>query len=153
MRVLVFGSRNWSAWRAVWNRLSRLFEVDGRLVVVHGACPTGADRHARGWVTFTRLARALAKVRRMYPRPLAHDGDTSLPLLLHLLLGGQPCDESHPADWATHGRKAGPIRQQEMVDRGANMGLGFRSPGYSPGTDGTAMRCRRAGIPVELVHS
>lgn len=53
--------------------------------------------------------------------------------------------EPHPADWQRNGRGAGPIRNQEMVDSGADLCLVFS------GGNGTA-DCRRravkAGIPV-----
>ena len=32
--------------------------------------------------------------------------------------------ESHPADWSTHGRAAGPIRNAAMVKLGADLYLG-----------------------------
>lgn len=50
-----------------------------------------------------------------------------------------------PADWETHGRAAGPIRNQDMVDDGAIVVVAF------PGGRGTAdlmKRARRAGITV-----
>jgi hypothetical protein len=54
-------------------------------------------------------------------------------------------DEPHPADWKAHGKAAGPIRNQEMVDSGLDLLLVF------PGGRGTAdMRSRAvaAGVPV-----
>ncbi len=45
-----------------------------------------------------------------------------------------------PADWYTHGRKAGPMRNQEMADSGADDLLRF------PGGEGTADMERRARI-------
>lgn len=53
--------------------------------------------------------------------------------------------EDHPADWTLHGRAAGPIRNQEMVDSGADLVVAF------PGSRGTAdclRRARAAGIPI-----
>jgi hypothetical protein len=50
------------------------------------------------------------------------------------------------ADWKTHGRSAGPIRNQQMIDEGKpDGGIGF------PGGDGTSdmlRRLRSAGLPV-----
>ncbi len=39
--------------------------------------------------------------------------------------------ERHPADWDTHGRGAGPIRNREMAQAGADLCVAF------PGTSGT----------------
>lgn len=54
-----------------------------------------------------------------------------------------------PADWATHGRKAGPLRNQRMLDKGKpDLVLAF------PGGRGTADMVRRAkaaGVPVTEV--
>lgn len=57
-------------------------------------------------------------------------------------------EEAHPADWGTHGRAAGPIRNQHMADLGADLLLAF------PGGRGTADMVRRAtaaGIPVRHI--
>ncbi len=50
-RVIVFGSREWSLeYRGyVWARLDSL---PADALIVHGACPTGADAHADEWATF-----------------------------------------------------------------------------------------------------
>jgi hypothetical protein len=55
----------------------------------------------------------------------------------------------YPADWRTHGRTAGPIRNQRMIDDGKpDLVVAF------PGGRGTADMVRRAeaaGIPVERI--
>ena len=54
-------------------------------------------------------------------------------------------EEVHPADWAKYGRAAGPIRNQEMVDAGADACFAFPVIG-SVGTYDCMRRARRAGI-------
>lgn len=56
--------------------------------------------------------------------------------------------EPHPADWETHGRAAGPIRNQHMVDLGADVCLTFASTTSSKGTFDCARKARAAGIPT-----
>lgn len=55
----------------------------------------------------------------------------------------------YPADWRKHGRAAGPIRNQQMLDAGKpHMVIAF------PGGTGTAdmvRRARAAGVPVREV--
>lgn len=56
--------------------------------------------------------------------------------------------EAHPADWKKHGKAAGPIRNQEMLDTGVDVVLAF------PGGKGTAdmvRRAEKAGVQVILV--
>ena len=55
--------------------------------------------------------------------------------------------EIHPADWSI-GKKAGPIRNQEMVDSGADLCLGFPSAD-STGTFDCLRRAEAAAIPVK----
>lgn len=55
--------------------------------------------------------------------------------------------EAWPANWARHGRGAGPKRNQAMVDRGADLCLAFPI-GPSRGTRDCMARAAKAGIPV-----
>ena len=62
-------------------------------------------------------------------------------------LGYQVVAEVHPADWDRHGKSAGAIRNQEMVDAGADVCLAFPE-GESRGTRHCMKAAERAGIPV-----
>lgn len=117
-RVLVTGSRNWPHSKMVWSALTSEFR-HGAMTVVHGACPSGADDHANMWF---RL-----------------DMDEGHPFFA--------TEEPHPADWEKHGKAAGPLRNQEMVDLGADVCLAFPMPD-SRGTRDCIRRARAAGIPV-----
>ena len=53
--------------------------------------------------------------------------------------------EVYPADWDAYGKSAGPIRNQQMLERGPDIVLAF------PGGKGTAdmvSRARKAGVMV-----
>lgn len=119
-RILVSGSRDWTDRQFVWNALDSaacLLAPDAErplsvVSVVHGACPTGADKHADDF-----CKRFVVAV------------------------------ERHPADWETHGRRAGYLRNQEMVDAGADIVLVFNK-NSSRGASMTARLAREAGLPV-----
>lgn len=107
-RILVTGSRDWPDEAAIRDALRAEWEPSA--VLVHGACPTGADAIAsRIWTG-----------------------------------AGLP-EERHPADWAAHGRAAGPRRNAEMVALGADVCLAFIRAG-SRGASHTAALAERAGI-------
>jgi hypothetical protein len=53
--------------------------------------------------------------------------------------------DEHPADWDQHGKRAGPIRNQEMLDSGLNQLVAF--PGGT-GTEDMTTRCEKANVPV-----
>jgi hypothetical protein len=58
--------------------------------------------------------------------------------------------EIHLADWDTHGKAAGPIRNQEMVDAGADVCLAFlKLDAENRGTKDCISRAEKAGIPVQ----
>lgn len=52
-----------------------------------------------------------------------------------------------PADWEEHGKAAGPIRNQKMLDdHNPDVVWAFRSTGKSNGTDDMVRRSKKAGI-------
>jgi hypothetical protein len=58
--------------------------------------------------------------------------------------------ETHYPNWHKHGKAAGPIRNQEMIDSGIDKVIAF------PGGYGTAdlrRRARAAGVPVEEIDA
>lgn len=102
-RVLVTGSRTWPTPGAVWSALNDARDkafLDGRrLVVVHGACPRGADQHVADWcATANSFADSIT-------------------------------EEAHPAAWALEGKRAGFIRNARMVNFGADTCLAFIAGG------------------------
>lgn len=57
---------------------------------------------------------------------------------------------SFPADWDKHGRAAGPIRNQQMLDEGKpSLVLAFNLG--TPGTNDMISRAKKAGIEVHEV--
>ncbi|MGY6019554.1 DUF2493 domain-containing protein [Streptomyces spinosirectus] len=114
-RVLVTGSRDWHDQHAIWDALAtatREAPDDQDLVIVHGACPSGADHIAHEWA-------------RGYGATI----------------------EAHPANWVINGKRAGFIRNQLMVNLGADVCLAFIRNG-SRGASHTARLAEQAGIPV-----
>ncbi|GAA3718043.1 SLOG family protein [Streptomyces tremellae] len=101
-RVLVTGSRDWAAPKTVGGVLTALLAataaLGGRLILVHGACPTGADEHARAWAEHHR-----------------HHG---APIDI----------EPHPADWRGPRHGGRPDPHALMVELGADACLAFIGP-------------------------
>lgn len=117
-RLLITGSRNWTnrtviqrALREAWMSLGGNAEV----ILVSGACPTGADR--------------------MCEEVWEQSG-------LEV--------ERHPAQWDTLGKRAGFVRNAEMVALGADLCLAFHKAN-SRGTAHTIHLCNTTGIPV-VIH-
>jgi hypothetical protein len=48
-RIIVCGSRDWRDYETIRRVLDDLLDARGPFVLVHGACPTGADSIARAW--------------------------------------------------------------------------------------------------------
>jgi hypothetical protein len=78
------------------------------------------------------------------------DGADALADQAALLWGLQR--DVYRADWSKHGKAAGPIRNQRMIDEGKpDRVIAFRMPGESRGTDDMIRRAQVAGIPVEII--
>lgn len=58
--------------------------------------------------------------------------------------------EPHPADWERYGKRAGIVRNLEMLDSGIDLVIAFHD-GRSTGTQHTIDEARRRGIPVEII--
>jgi hypothetical protein len=129
-RILVTGSRNWNDDRVIHDTIKYFLQPDS--VVVHGHCPTGADaiadRLCRDWGW--RYERHPAK----WAQPCGPDCKHRRPRSPHLY----PC--------------AGPVRNQLMVDLGADVCLAFITP-ESRGTWDCVRRAEAAGIHVVKVFA
>ena len=131
MRILVTGSRNLTDYNKVVMAISAALETlyankpeDKKIVIVHGGAK-GADTLAGDFVS---QARAYLKN-----------------------LGYTIKEEIHKADWDNVGKYAGPIRNQRMVDSGADICVAFPEK-ESKGTKDCIRRAERAGIPVEIYN-
>jgi len=79
---------------------------------------------------------------------VVHGGASGADLLAGLYWNEWGTTEVFHADWEKHGKAAGPLRNQEMLDAGADLVIAF------PGGRGTADMVRRAkgrGIKVRIV--
>ena len=56
-----------------------------------------------------------------------------------------------PADWKKHGRAAGPIRNQQMLDEGKADVVVALWDGKSRGTLDMIQRATEAGVPVRIL--
>jgi hypothetical protein len=124
IRILVTGGRHRTDRNTVWAALDQAVHGHQDITVVHGACPYGgADQHAAEWCRDR---------------------------IMRLTGGATIAEEPHPADWNTHGRRAGPVRNTAMVQSGADLCLGFPDPD-SRGTWDCLRRAWTAGIPT-IIH-
>ncbi len=62
-----------------------------------------------------------------------------------------------PADWKRHGRRAGPIRNEQQLregrpDRGLGASVGPKGTPLSTGTADMLRRLERAGVPTRIIR-
>lgn len=124
-KLIVCGSRDWPERERATIR-AWLARFPPRTVVIHGDCPTGADKIAG------EVARELGFTVRAYP-----------------------------ADWSTHGRAAGPIRNAAMlaaehregaiVDRCLAFTAALQRGDRLTGTGDMVARAVAAGVVVTVV--
>lgn len=135
-RILVTGSRDWEDYNTVARQLAIAFadaweKGYAKVIVVHGDCPSGADAMAQEFVNKVQGA-------------------------IHSL---QIKAERHPAKWYEHDENchhqpskscpaAGPRRNKQMVDLGADICLAFIK-NYSKGATGCAKLAAKSNIEVK----
>ncbi|MFM9589841.1 SLOG family protein [Streptomyces scabiei] len=136
-RILVTGSRDWRDEELIRHQLTRVWlTVDRPFVVVHGACPTGADWMASDWAA-NMLEAEMGDVREE-PHPA----------------------QNHPTEDFGPWPEAGPRRNTHMVKLGADLAFAFIGPCTSPrcrrpdphpshGASHCAHLAEAAGIPTK----
>jgi hypothetical protein len=135
-RVGVTGSRDWTDETTVARALTAAAALairhgSTRLIVVHGTA-RGADELADAWVRRWADSKSL-----------------------------HAYAERHPANWSRDGRRAGYIRNEAMIRKGAQLWLAFLMPCTKPtckkvephdshGATHCAELARDAGIPLRV---
>jgi hypothetical protein len=72
------------------------------ITFIHGACPRGADSIVANWIAYMNTA---------YFAGTNFQNKFGYPNVI---------EDAHPADWVTHGPKAGPMRNTDMVECNPN---------------------------------
>lgn len=124
MILILTGSRTWDDAKTIREALDAvargLIEAgDLELVVRHGACPNGADAIADMWV-------------RSWTDPALH-----------------VTADRHPALWRKFGKRAGMVRNEQMIALGASLVLAFIRDD-SPGATHCAELASDRGIPLRV---
>jgi hypothetical protein len=106
---------------------------------------------SRDWRDGRAIQRALAALIDRAPVTIVHGdargADRLADHAAHVLERWGYRVERFPADWRTHGRAAGPIRNRQMLEAGADAVFAFPMPG-SRGTLDCMIEAHRRGIPV-----
>lgn len=132
-RLLISGGRDLPEAEIVWVPLWQLLHQKKAIIVIHGGCPSGADLYAHEW--FELPGQAFNRKSRMYESESEY----------------LAIEEAHPANWGLHGKSAGPIRNQEMVDTKPDALFAFPTPA-SQGTLDCIARAWVAGIKTYIWH-
>ena len=125
-RVLITGSRQWVDGQAIFNDLDAEYDASGGprgegLTVVHGGA-AGADHLAGKWVEYRREAGFLN---------------------IHA--------EVHLANWDLHGRKAGVLRNLEMIGARVDICLAYIYDN-SRGATHCSTAAHQAGIETRVTR-
>ncbi|WP_435279134.1 DUF2493 domain-containing protein [Streptomyces sp. 1222.5] len=140
-RILVTGSRDWTDHNLVRDALANAIYQHTPAVIVHGACPTGADAIASWWA---RSYRHLSVTEEAHPADWDHCTDRCLQ---GHRKQKRPDDTAHPGVCDDYCPAAGPRRNRELIRLGADVCLAFIKGG-SRGASHTARLAEQAGIPV-----
>jgi hypothetical protein len=136
MTVLVTGGRHYADAECVHRELSALLAA-GMRGLVHGACPTGADKLAKDWMR-ARIREQYAEcaARRRRGERTGRSPDRWMAGVL--------------AKWTLYGRAAGPLRNGAMLKM-FRIDLCIALPGAA-GTEDCIRRATAAGIKVKRVQ-
>jgi hypothetical protein len=140
-RILVTGSRDWDDTDRIWLELGNAagtVDVDREILVVHGACPSGADAIADQW------ARKYGSTVEQHPADWDHC--TNACPQGHRK-AKQRGDTVHPGVCGDYCPSAGPRRNRKLIALGADVCLAFIRNG-SRGASHTATLAEQAGIPT-----
>ncbi len=105
---------------------------------------------SRGWTDYDAILHRLAQIKASLPTIVhgaASGADTMADRAAKTLNLTVEC---YPADWATYGKRAGFIRNEQMLDTGVGLVIAFWD-GRSRGTQHTIESAKRRGIPVEVI--
>lgn len=102
---------------------------------------------SRTWTAVTLLRTTLAAWRTVYPDAvLVHGGARGADQIAAAIWSGWGLPtEAHPADWPRYGRRAGFVRNEHLVEAGADVCLAFIRD-HSRGATHTADLAQAAGI-------
>lgn len=150
MRILITGSRDWDDYNTIARAISIAIDDlisanpnDKEIVIVDGACSTGADELAH------EFANKLSGLMNMPREKTTHR--YSIKTERHLAKWQSPCakDCKHKVIRGPmyYYSCAGPTRNKLMVSLGADICLAFIKNG-SRGASGTAKLAEQAGIKV-----
>ena len=107
---------------------------------------------SRDWQDLSLVESVL---RELSPREVIHGGARGADALVGVAAEslGIPV-RTFPADWARHGRAAGPIRNEQMLREGRpDLVVAFHDdPDLGRGTADMVRRALAAGVPVRVVH-
>lgn len=106
----------------------------------------------RDWTDYELVVRVLVDVR---PTVVIQGGCRGADACAELAAAMLRIDMlTFSADWKTHGKAAGPIRNQRMLDEGKpDLVIAFHDDlGRSKGTNDMLSRAERANVPTRLVN-
>ena len=106
-------------------------------------------------VVVLMLERLIAKAKDVTAMTIVHGGAPGLDSIVGVLAKSRGMQvEIHRADWHIHGNAAGVIRNQKMVDLGADLLVAYPFPlPEGKGTQDCIQRAVKAGIPTLVYDS
>lgn len=135
MIILVTGSRDWEDRDVINADLDQLWDLaSGRLTVMHGWCPTGADKIADDWAT-SRHGVTLRRFAADWTGPCRPEC--------------RPGHRRRVRNAPSYCPAAGAYRNQVMVDRRPDQVRAYQL-NHSRGTQDCIDRARAAGLTVVL---